>query len=481
MEEASEVAPRRRRVRRQVKWGLYAIALFLILEYLVLPQLAGARKSLNLLGRINVAYVIAGVFLEAGALASYSQLTHTVLRQEGPPRGRLLRINLSSLAVSHIMPGGTAPGTAVAYRLLTQSGVPGADAGFALAMQGVGSALVLNSLLWSALLVSVFLHGYNPLYAVAAGAGVVLMGLFAGVVLALTRGRNRSVEIIRRWAGRLPFLDGDKLAEQVRRVAERLGLFLAERQLLSKAVGWAAAFWLLDASSLFVFIAAFGKIVSPVDLLVAYGLAFVLAVIPITPAGLGVIEGVLIPTLTGFGVPRSTAILGVLAYRLVNFWLPIPVGGIAYLSLRFTGEAWGQRLRHAGQEMAAGLDDTSVELVGGAAGRHSERTTPVDPSPPPTVRSASAGPSTPTGPAAAGDPSPPSDPASPPADPPSGKAGPLPNGPSPASGDSGPADAEGPTGPTPSAGPVRSKWDRGRRPAGVAPGPGRALPGDAGR
>jgi uncharacterized protein (TIRG00374 family) len=356
MEEAAAIAVRRRRVRRQVKWGFYAIALFVILEYLVLPQLAGARKSIDLLGKINVAYVIAGVALEAAALVSYSQLTHTVLRHEGPPRSRLLRINMSSLAVSHIMPGGTAPGTAVAYRLLTQSGVNGADAGFALAMQGVGSALVLNSILWSALLVSVFLHGYNPLYAVAAGAGVVLMGLFAAVVVALTRGRNRSVEVIRRWAGHVPFLHGDKVANQVRRVAVRLGRFLSERQLLTRAVGWAAAFWLLDASSLFVFIAALGKIVSPIDLLVAYGLAFVIAVIPVTPSGLGVIEGVLIPTLVGFGVPRPTAILGVLGYRLVNFWLPIPVGGIAYLSLRFTNEGWRHPLRQAG-EAVVGLDD----------------------------------------------------------------------------------------------------------------------------
>ena len=231
----TEVAPRRRRVRRQVKWGLYAVGLFLILEYLVLPQLAGARKSVNLLGRINFAYVVAGVILEAASLVAYSQLTHTVLHHEGPPRSRLLRINMSSLAVSHIMPGGTAPGTAVAFRLLTQSGVSGADAGFALGMQGVGSALVLNSILWLALLVSVFMHGYNPLYAVAAGAGVVLMGLVAGLVLALTRGRNRSIEIIRRWAAHVPFLDGDKLAVQAHRVAERLGQFLAEPQVCSWA------------------------------------------------------------------------------------------------------------------------------------------------------------------------------------------------------------------------------------------------------
>ncbi|MGD0379938.1 MAG: YbhN family protein [Acidimicrobiales bacterium] len=365
MEAGIEVAPRRRRVRRQVKWGLYAVFLFLILEYLVLPQLAGARKSVNLLGKINVAYVIVGVILEAASLLAYSQLTHTVLHHEGPHRSRLLRVNLSSLSVSHIMPGGTAPGTAVAFRLLMQSGVSGADAGFALGMQGVGSALVLNAILWLALLVSVFIHGYSALYAVAAGAGVVLMGLFAGLVLALTRGRERSIETLRRWAAPVPFLDGDKLAVQAHRVAERLGQFLAEPQLLTRAIAWAAAFWLLDAASLFVFIAALGKIVSPIDLLVAYGLAQVLAVIPITPSGLGVIEGVLIPTLVGFGVPRETAILGVLGYRLVNFWLPIPVGGIAYLSLRFSGEGWGQRLRHAREEVAS-LDDETVRRTQGA-------------------------------------------------------------------------------------------------------------------
>jgi uncharacterized protein (TIRG00374 family) len=219
-------------------------------------------------------------------------------------------------------------------------------------MQGVGSALVLNSILWLALLVSLFLHGYNPLYAVAAGAGVVLMGAFAAVVVALTKGRKRSIEVIQRWSDRVPFLKGHAIALSIERVADRLRQFLADPQLVRRAVAWAAAFWLLDASSLFVFIAAFGKIVPPIDLLVAYGLAFVLAVIPVTPSGLGVIEGVLIPTLAGFGVSRNVAFLGVVGYRLVNFWAPIPVGGIAYLSLRFSGEGWRERLRDARHEVS---------------------------------------------------------------------------------------------------------------------------------
>jgi uncharacterized protein (TIRG00374 family) len=105
-------------------------------------------------------------------------------------------------------------------------------------------------------------------------------------------------------------------------------------ELLYRAGMWAAANWLLDATSLWVFLFAFGAHISPVDVLVAYGLANILAVIPLTPGGLGVVELTIVSVLTGFGVPGGAATAGVLCWRLVNFWLPIPFGGAAYLSLR---------------------------------------------------------------------------------------------------------------------------------------------------
>ena len=84
---------------------------------------------------------------------------------------------------------------------------------------------------------------------------------------------------------------------------------------------------MLDAASLWVFLLAFGALVSPIDVLVAFGLANILAVIPLTPSGLGVIELTAIAVLKGFGVPGDVAAAGVLSWRLVNFWLPIPFGG----------------------------------------------------------------------------------------------------------------------------------------------------------
>ncbi len=345
---------RRRRLRREVKWTLSAVVVILILEIFVLPRLGGIHQSLHLLGHINIWVALTGIVLEAAALVAWGMLTYTVLPPGILLRRRIMQIDLSTLAVSHVMPGGTAFGAALMYRLLTQEDVRPSDAGFAIAMQGVGSAVVLNVIFWIALVISLFFHAYNPLYALAAGLGILLMAAFAAVVVLLTKGRTKAIDFARRTADRLPFVDGDTLAGGVQHFADRLRLFARDRALMRQAVGWATANWLLDAACLWVFLAAFHTYVSPVDLLVAYGLANILAVIPITPSGLGVIELVLITTLHGFGVSEHVAVLGVIGYRLVNFWLPIPIGGVAYVSLRFSGGGWRDRLREVRNEVLVG-------------------------------------------------------------------------------------------------------------------------------
>ncbi len=332
----------KRWIPRQVKWTIIVVVLFFVIVYVVLPEFASARRSLNKITDINDIGLVVAVLLEIVSLAAYAELTHTVLSPGAPHRSKLFRVNMSSLAVSHVLPGGTAPGTALAYRLLTDLGVPGSTAAFGLATQGVGSAVVLNALFWLALLVSIPLNGYNPLYGYAAILGVILIGLFAGTVVLLTQGKHHAADRLHRIASRLPLVNPDTVSSLVQKVADRLEVLMRDRQLLLHALIWAALNWLFDAASLWVFVVSFGHVVSPIDLLVAYGLANILAVIPITPGGLGVVEITLTATLTGFGVPARVAAVSVLAWRLVNFWLPIPAGGLSYLSLRFGSSTRGR-------------------------------------------------------------------------------------------------------------------------------------------
>ncbi len=337
-------------VRREVRWSVGTLLVFLFLFYVALPLLASHRAEVGALAHINIAYLALGVLLEVGALAAYTQLTHAVLPPDGPKRFRLFRINMSTLALSHVSPGGTAPGAALGYRLLTQSGVSGSDAGFALGTQGIGSAVVLNVLFWCSLVAFLVTHGFHVpsshhgsqsasiLVIVAVLVGVILLGAFGGLFYLLTRGQERASRVVRRVTGRIRFLDADRTTALVEHLADRFAVLMRDRSLTRRAIGWAAANWLLDAASLWVFVAAFSGFISPVDLLLAYGLANILAAIPITPGGLGVVEFVLVSMITTFGPTAGQALSAVLAYRAVNFWLPIPFGGLAYASLEF--ERW---------------------------------------------------------------------------------------------------------------------------------------------
>ena len=326
---------RRRFLPRNVKIALMVLLLFFVGEYILLPELASARREAHQLSHLNVIWLILGALLEVAALVAYTQLTHTVLSPGAPDRWRIFRINMWALAISHTLPGGQVPGTAASYRLLTDANVSGSTAAFGLATQGIGSAVVLNVIFWLALLISIPLQGYNPLYGFAALLGVLLLAIFAAMIFFLTRGEKHAAVFLKKVADRLPFVRAETVTALVQKVADRMKILFTSSDLLLKAGGWAAANWLLDCASLWVFLLAFGAHVDPVDTLVAYGLANILAVIPITPSGLGVVEITVIAILKGFGVPGGVAAAGVLSWRLVNFWLPIPFGGASYLSLRF--------------------------------------------------------------------------------------------------------------------------------------------------
>ncbi len=326
----SSTSPARRRVKRTVQLLLFA----LVFNFLVLPQLARLGDAIVQLTSVKSSFLVIGLGLQLGAFVCYSQLTRVALPPGSISLTRTVRIQFSTRAVASIVPGGSAASSALGYRLLTLSGVDGADSGFALATVSLGSAVLLNIILWTGLLISIPVRGFNPLYVTAAVIGVFLIGVFFGIVISLRGGREQTLRVVRAIARRVHFLDEDRAARVVDRLAERLQELLSDRELLRRIALWGTLNWLLDAASLWIFLYAYGGTLSLDGLLVAFGLANVFAAVPITPGGIGIVEGVYIPTLVAFGVPASTVAIGVPTYRLAQFWLPMIIGAFSYVTLR---------------------------------------------------------------------------------------------------------------------------------------------------
>jgi len=327
----------------------------LIIEYLVVPELVGASKDLNLLGRLDAAWLAAGVILEGFSLFCYGLLTQALLPpgSHNPGLSRLFRIDLAAAAIAHVIPAGTLGSAGIGYRLFTTDGIKGHDAAVMMATKGLGSTVVLNVLLWLSLVISIPLAGFHPIYVTVAITGAVLMLAIGALAFGFIRGARRASRILHAVGDRIPGLSGDRLEQAMLDAVDSLKALGRDRRTLVMSLTWASLNWILDAASLWCFVAAFGRFVNPVELFAAWGIANVAGALPVTPGGLGVVDSIAPLLLVSFGATRSVATLGVLGWRLVNFWLPIPAGAIAYASLKVPRGAGLKAMRAAVSTMLA--------------------------------------------------------------------------------------------------------------------------------
>lgn len=324
---------RRRAVWRWVLRVGTVLVLVAAVEYVVVPRLAGAERTLRLLATVNPWWVTAGVSLEILSLVSYSLFSLRILGVRDKGLWWMVRTDVSGLAVSHLVPAGAAAGNAVRYRLLRSARMSIEDAGAGVTLEGIGSLLALLTVLWAALVAAALRYGPSPVYVAPVVFGAVAVGL---TVLAhrQARGSRLGIQLAHAFPALIPRRFRPTVIAAVHRFTADAEHLFTDRRHLWDCARWAMANWCFDAASLWCFLAAFGVRIDPVGVLVAYAGANTLGALPVTPGGLGLVEGSLIPALIAFGGPPQAVLLGALSWRLVEFWVPIPLGGVAYLSLR---------------------------------------------------------------------------------------------------------------------------------------------------
>ena len=89
-----------------------------------------------------------------------------------------------------------------------------------------------------------------------------------------------------------------------------------------------------DYGCLLCALRATGSRPRPSLVLLAYAAAGIVALVPITPGGLGIVEASLSGLLVLAGVPGGKALVATLAYRLASYWLPLLAGLLAYVLFR---------------------------------------------------------------------------------------------------------------------------------------------------
>jgi uncharacterized protein (TIRG00374 family) len=69
-----------------------------------------------------------------------------------------------------------------------------------------------------------------------------------------------------------------------------------------------------------------------------FSIAYLFLIVTPTPAGIGIVEGVMPLALSSLRVPWSEAVVITLAYRGMTFWMPLAVGAVAFRMLQKEGD-----------------------------------------------------------------------------------------------------------------------------------------------
>lgn len=319
--------------RRRLWRGLLVVVPVGALAYTLLVSAPGADEVGGALADLRPRFVLLALVAEAVHLLGMAQAYRAALAAVG---GRLayrqqLAAFVAGNGVGQLLPAGGALGGAVVGARMITYGAPRAAAAAAVALTGTLSLLAVAVLVGVGIAVTPrtgtasLVPGWVP--------GVVLLALAVviGTVLVVVRSPALGHRLL------------DRLEPAMRRVGTDTAAWRSSLDELAtspptpgglvRVVAWATLAWAGNATVLWAIFAGLGTPLALDVLLVGFGLQHLVAMVPVSPGGVGVVEAGMAGAYTALGVPGATAVTGVVGYRIVAFWLPVVVGLTTHVRL----------------------------------------------------------------------------------------------------------------------------------------------------
>lgn len=339
--------PRARRAWPLIRWIVGLALLGVTVD--VLSAQTGEFSGLGtVLGHLQWWWLAPALCAEAASELSFVGVQTRLLAAGGlrPPLKPLVGMSLASQAITNSVPAGPAVAAVYGFRWYRRLGADDTLASWALVGTTVFAALSL-ALLAAVGLVLATEEGAS-LDLVPAVLGILVVTLALGVVFVY----ERPLELAARWALRVSHRlvgrpRGDREAYIVA-LLDRLATVRLRRGQALSIVGLGFASWLLDCTCFGLAFLATGSAVPWKGLLLAYGAGQLAANLPITPGGLGAVEGSITIALSYFGGGTTADIAAVLVYRMLSFWLVLVVGWASWggLALGVRKGRWNRSALH---------------------------------------------------------------------------------------------------------------------------------------
>jgi putative heme transporter len=324
----------RRIARRAVLAGVGLGIIIATFAYLV-PSIASYGDAWALVRELSWPWVVALAAATVLNIATFAPPWQVAL--PGLRFIRALELTQASTALSLVAPAGAAVGAAGAYGMSRRWGFARDEVARAVTVTSLWNQLLNLSFPVVALFLLSITGDQTPALATAAFIGVAALGIIvAGLVLVLVSNRlahdlgdvaARLANWARRKVHRGPVTWAGRSFERFR---DDVGDFLERRWptlTLTSLAGSLTVFGVLLVSLRAVQVSS--AEVSAAEAFGAWALVRILASVPLTPGGAGIVEAGLTGTLVGFGGNNAGVVAAVLLYRFLTIVPTLVLGAVA--------------------------------------------------------------------------------------------------------------------------------------------------------
>lgn len=315
-----------------VKWVGMLLVLAIVC-YFLYTQTDFIKEAFAAVCKANPWWVVACIAASFASMLSFAAVQWTLLRAAGvqSPFGRNVAIVFASNALSGSIPGGPVLGTALTYRETKRLGastiiaawqlvVSGVLATVGLALLGLGGFIFLGTTT-------------NPLVLVAS-----LVGLFALLFVVHWAMKHpdkiegKVLPILVWWADKR-HKDPTPSVRRLHNTLQQVKAVDLRPLDLTKAFGWSLFNWITDIACMGFAAYAVGAKPGVAGMAIAYVTGKIVGSAPVTPGGLGTVDGALVWALTISGLTAANSLATVLIYRLISFVLIVLIGWVLVLVL----------------------------------------------------------------------------------------------------------------------------------------------------
>ena len=347
------------RDRRRVLSLFAAVALLIVAIYVVFPKAIGLDGTFDRFDEATWYWLVVAFCMPFLYYSSYAVLVRSIFAKRGPDeiRRRIDRrasgeITLAALAASALFSAAGAGGMALTYWALRKAGMA--------RRRAVCRMVAFLAIMYSVYLLAMLTFGVllaaevfpcedhlsvTIVPAAISGVVIVLLLLVSFVPGDIER-RLRDLhrfERLTNLAAKLAALPAT-LAQGVRTAIDQV----RNPKLGPESVLAAVGFWGGNILTLWATFKAFGVDVPFGVLVQGFFVGMVANLAPSPAAGVGTVDAGLIGAFVVFGLDAEAVFPAVLVFRLIGFWLPIPLGVAAYLRLLRRAHGWEAERRSAG-------------------------------------------------------------------------------------------------------------------------------------